>query len=85
MLADVLVHYDALDHVFRPICLDTKQQLWIRHAARRAMVVLNKYYGKSDDSHLYRLALRKLYRSVLLKVDFTALFSPPSIDARAVS
>lgn len=65
MLADVLVHYDALDHVFRPICLDAKQPLWVRHASRRAMVVLNKYYGKSDESHLYRLALRKLCLSLL--------------------
>jgi hypothetical protein len=59
MLADIIPHYDSLDHIYRNVCLDTKQPLWIRHAARRAMIVLNKYYGKSDESDLYRLGLCK--------------------------
>ncbi|KAG9082047.1 hypothetical protein FS749_007151 [Ceratobasidium sp. UAMH 11750] len=57
MLADVLVHFDALDYIYTTICADEKQPAWMRHAAKRALTVLNKHYGKTDESHQYRLAV----------------------------
>jgi hypothetical protein len=81
MLANVIVHYDSLDHVYRGVCLDGKQPLWIRHAARRGMGVLNKYYGKSDESHLYRLALCKYHLFLNRLVVLHLRFSDAPIDA----
>ncbi|KAG8684327.1 hypothetical protein FRC08_013749 [Ceratobasidium sp. 394] len=57
MLADVLVHFDALDYIYTTICADEKQLAWMRHATKRALTVLNKNYGKMDESYQYRLAV----------------------------
>ncbi|QRW02441.1 DNA polymerase [Ceratobasidium sp. AG-Ba] len=57
MLADVIVHYDSLDYTYGKICNDTSLPLYVRHAANRARKVLNKYYTKTDTSHLYRLSI----------------------------
>ena len=32
----------------------------IRHGAAHANIVLSKYYGKTDDSEVYRIAMRTL-------------------------
>lgn len=63
----MIVHYDVLDHVYHGICMDSKQALWIQHAAHCAMLVFNKYYRKTNKSHLYCLALRKY----ILSLSFT--------------
>jgi hypothetical protein len=59
MLADMIVHYDSLNFEYTCICADEDQPIYIRQAANRARLVLNKYYQKTDDSELYRLALCK--------------------------
>ncbi|KAF8594529.1 hypothetical protein BDV93DRAFT_458812, partial [Ceratobasidium sp. AG-I] len=57
LLADVIVQYDALNEQYGKICHDQKLPLYLRHAADRAQTVLNRYYEKTDESSLYRLAL----------------------------
>lgn len=58
MLAGVIVHYDALNCEYTDMCNDKSLPLYLRHAANRARVVLNKYYQKTDESDLYRVAMR---------------------------
>ncbi|KAF8606333.1 hypothetical protein BDV93DRAFT_437625, partial [Ceratobasidium sp. AG-I] len=57
MMADVIVHYDGLNCEYSEMCLDTQLPLWIRQAANRRRQVLNKYYKKTNESELYRLAM----------------------------
>lgn len=59
LLADVIVHYDALNFEYSEMCNTDSIPLYLRHAANRARVVLNKYYQKTDESELYRLAMCK--------------------------
>lgn len=59
MLADVIVHYDTLNFEYSRICVDQSQPIYIRQAANRARLILNKYYQKTDESELYRLAMRE--------------------------
>jgi hypothetical protein len=59
MLADVLIHYDSLNHEYCKTANDATLPLWARHAANRARLKLNKHYAISDSSYLYRLALRE--------------------------
>lgn len=65
MLADVIIHYDGLTYEFDNLCSDSSQPLYIRQAADHARVVLNKYYQKTDESELYRLALHKYQSSFI--------------------
>lgn len=57
MLADVIVHYDILNSEYSKMGVDTSLPLYLRHAANRARIVLNRYYQKTDESDLYRLAM----------------------------
>ncbi|KAF8593224.1 hypothetical protein BDV93DRAFT_461631, partial [Ceratobasidium sp. AG-I] len=57
MMADIIVHYDGLNCKYSKMCLATRLPLWIRQAANRGRQVLNKYYEKTDESELYRLAM----------------------------
>ncbi|QRV88417.1 DNA polymerase [Ceratobasidium sp. AG-Ba] len=57
MLADVTIHFDSLDYVFGQFCEDAQLPLYARHAADRARLKLNEYYGKTDASDVYRFAI----------------------------
>ncbi|CUA75839.1 DNA polymerase [Rhizoctonia solani] len=57
MLADVLVHYDSLNHEYCQMATDKNLPLWAQQAANRARIKLDKYYQITDSSHLYRLAI----------------------------
>ncbi|KAF8594253.1 hypothetical protein BDV93DRAFT_459390, partial [Ceratobasidium sp. AG-I] len=67
MLADIIVHYNALDAKYAEMCSNEALPLYHRHAANRGRVLFNKYYQKTDDSEMYRLAIlmhpsmRKMY------------------------
>lgn len=85
MLADVIPHYDGLRDRYEKIRVNTEFPLYIRQAAERAWHVLNKYYSKSDESVLCRLAICKQTPeiSVLLEADWVQ--SPSSLDAGTLS
>ncbi|KAG9094187.1 hypothetical protein FRC06_011077 [Ceratobasidium sp. 370] len=57
MLADVIVHYNSLNYTYGKICSDTSLPLYVRHAANHGRKVLNKYYTKTNTSHLYQLSI----------------------------
>ncbi|CUA70752.1 timeless [Rhizoctonia solani] len=57
MLADVLVHYDSLNHEYCNMAKDKNLPHWGNLAANRARLKLDKYYNLSDSSLLFRLAL----------------------------
>ncbi|KAF8596438.1 hypothetical protein BDV93DRAFT_454929, partial [Ceratobasidium sp. AG-I] len=57
MMADIIVHHDGLNCEYSDMCVDETLPLWMRHAANRGRKVLNKYYEKTDESELYRLAM----------------------------
>ncbi|KAF8596022.1 hypothetical protein BDV93DRAFT_455649, partial [Ceratobasidium sp. AG-I] len=57
LLAEVMVQYDTLNELYGRIANNKTVALYLRHTADRTQVVLNKYYSKTDDSVLYRLAL----------------------------
>ncbi|KAF8606683.1 hypothetical protein BDV93DRAFT_506193 [Ceratobasidium sp. AG-I] len=67
MLADVIVHYDALDAEYAEMCNNDALPLYHHHAANQGRLLLNKYYQVSDKSEMYRLAIlmhpsmRKMY------------------------
>ncbi|KAG9074060.1 hypothetical protein FS749_014426, partial [Ceratobasidium sp. UAMH 11750] len=58
MLVDVIVHFDALDSLYTTMAADTTLPLYIRQAAERPCLVLNKYYQLTDLSWLYCIAIR---------------------------
>lgn len=58
MLANIIVHYDALDGIYAVMCNDNDLPAYHRHAANRGRVTFNKYYQKSDESEMYRLTIR---------------------------
>lgn len=58
MLADIILHYDALDAEYTEMCKDESLPLYQRHAADRGHILFNKYYQKTDKSEMYRLAIR---------------------------
>ncbi|KAG8782630.1 hypothetical protein FRC12_020594 [Ceratobasidium sp. 428] len=51
MLADVIVHFDSLDFEYTNIANNSKETLYVRHAARCACAVLNKYYKLTNRSY----------------------------------
>ncbi|EUC55039.1 hAT family dimerization protein [Rhizoctonia solani AG-3 Rhs1AP] len=57
MLADVLVHYDSLNHEYCTMALDKNLPLWGQQGANRARLKLDKHYHITDSSHLYRLGI----------------------------
>ena len=57
LIADLMVHFDALNELYSRILNNLGTPLHLRHAADRGQVVLNKYYSKTDESELYQLAL----------------------------
>ena len=58
MLADIIVHYDALDTEYAEMCNNNALPLYHRHATNRGCLLFNKYYQKTDESEMYRLAIR---------------------------
>ena len=61
MLADIIMHYDALDTEYAEMCNDESLPLYHRHAANRGRTLFNKYYQKTDESEMYRLAIRTFF------------------------
>ncbi|KAG9091997.1 hypothetical protein FRC06_000294, partial [Ceratobasidium sp. 370] len=57
MLADVIVHYNSLNYTYGKICSDTSLPLYVPHAANCGRKVPNKYYTKTNTSHLYWLSI----------------------------
>jgi hypothetical protein len=60
-----LVHHvipliDMLTTTFDKVIDDESEHMVIRHAALRGLLMLNKYYARTDDSLVYRFAMSKL-------------------------
>jgi hypothetical protein len=58
-LGNIIIHYNSLHFEYDNICSDQNQDLWVHRCAKHACGVLNQYYAKTDESDLYRLALRE--------------------------
>lgn len=62
MVHQIIPLIDFLTTVFEDVIDDDDQTLIIRHAALRGMVMLNKYYERTDDSVACRFAMSKSSR-----------------------
>ncbi|QRV90608.1 DNA polymerase [Ceratobasidium sp. AG-Ba] len=90
LLADVIVHFDSLDYTYGRFGDDTTLPLYVRHAASRALLVLNKYYGKTNLCSLYQLAILLhpedwIEAAVLLTIKIYDLHYKPTVDATATT
>jgi hypothetical protein len=52
---------------------DERLRPCVRHAAARGRAMLNKYYGLSDESIMYRIAMRMLIPFIPFCHDITAI------------
>ncbi|KAG9125172.1 hypothetical protein FRC07_008697, partial [Ceratobasidium sp. 392] len=52
MLADIIVHFDTLDFEYTTMSQDMKLPAFVWQGAKRALLVLNKYYGLTDLLYL---------------------------------
>lgn len=50
---------DHFDQVLTTAMLSSKYSIAIRSAVRLGKKTLDKYYSKTDDSHIYRIAMGK--------------------------
>ncbi|KAG8778498.1 hypothetical protein FRC12_024947 [Ceratobasidium sp. 428] len=57
LIADVIIHFDALNNEYGQMAADSSKPLYIRKAADDARRKLDKYYKKTDESKMYRLSL----------------------------
>ena len=58
LLHDVIPLFDILEHMLEKKSNDISLKAPVHAAAAQGMAVLRKYYGKTDDSILYRCADR---------------------------
>ncbi|KAG8690088.1 hypothetical protein FRC11_013920 [Ceratobasidium sp. 423] len=56
MLADVLVHYNSLNHEYCDMALDKSLPRWAQQATNCTQLKLDKYYNLTDTSFMYHLA-----------------------------
>lgn len=61
LVADAIPLIDLLERQLTTIINDPTKPTIIRASAAKARAVLNKYYGKTDDSRMYRLCMSKLF------------------------
>ena len=59
LIHDVIPLIDTFTKILAQIIDSSKYHVAIRHAANMALAVLNKYYSYTDDSEVYRIAMRK--------------------------
>lgn len=59
LVADAIPLMDILERQLVAMLNDKNQPLIIRASAAKARAVLNKYYGKTDDTRMYRLCMSK--------------------------
>ncbi|THU95120.1 hypothetical protein K435DRAFT_798347 [Dendrothele bispora CBS 962.96] len=57
LLAEVIPYIDSLTKKLERVIKDSAKPPIIRAAAARSRAVLNKYYGKTDDSIMYRMCM----------------------------
>ena len=67
LLHEVLPLFNILEHMLQKKANDTSLKAPVRAAAAQGVAVLRKYYGKTDDSVLYRCAHRTLLILSLLR------------------
>jgi hypothetical protein len=60
LLHHIIPLFDIITHKLDGFVDDEKLHPAVRTAAARGRVMLNKYYGLSDDSIMYRIAMHKL-------------------------
>lgn len=80
---EVLMIIDDLFDGLEIILKDDKWPLCIRHAASRAITVLNKYYKRTDDSHIGRFALSTcfIFISAHRITDYLSFSAPSFLQA----
>ncbi|KAG8713750.1 hypothetical protein FRC09_018366 [Ceratobasidium sp. 395] len=57
LIADVIIHFDALNNEYGQMAANSSKPLYIQKAAEAARRKLDKYYKKTDESKMYRLSL----------------------------
>jgi hypothetical protein len=60
-VSSVIPRIDALVHVIDDFKDDVSKHPAVRSAAMRGLAILNKYYQKTDESFVYRIAMGNLF------------------------
>lgn len=61
LLHEVIPYIDILNNLLEKAMVDRTLHVTVRSAAAQGFRVLNKYYAKSDDSIMYRIAMSALF------------------------
>lgn len=61
LIHDVIPLIDAITLALDEVIDDPIQSLTVRHAALRGVLLLNKYYAKTDDTIIYRIAMSEFF------------------------
>jgi hypothetical protein len=59
LVHEVIPIFDLISHILDGCVADGSLPSAVRVAAARGRTMLNKYYGLTDDSIVYRIAMRK--------------------------
>ena len=57
LISDVILHMDNFVRVIDDFKDDASKHPAVRSAAIQGLTILNKYYQKSDESFVYRIAM----------------------------
>ena len=76
LVHEVLPLFDILTKAFDDFIDNEGLHAAVRHAALRGMHMLNKYYGRSDESVVFRIAISML--SFFSQLVLTLFYSAPS-------
>lgn len=69
LLHHVIPAIDYLrDHLERLVDNDTLHPA-VRHAANNGIVILDKYYARTDDSEMFRVAMSKFHSLIMMNID----------------
>lgn len=68
MLSEVIPAMDIIDEALTDESIDVKYQPAIRAAVNLAKKTLNRYYGKSDASETYRIAMSTSFHLIFILV-----------------
>ena len=82
LLHQVIPLFDIITHKLDEFVDNEKLHPAVRTAAARGRTMLNKYYGLSDESIMYRIAMRKLIVHHFWHCEATLIHlasSPPKI------
>ena len=80
LIQDVIPYIDVLTEHIEKFKADTTVSRVVRGAAARARIILDRYYSRTDDVAIYRIAMCKSLGFWFLKIQQGAMSSSAFVD-----